>query len=324
MSRHCAFPLVVVILILSSLACSLPVSAPAASPSPAPATPDATKIVLEVQATALAAQMMTQAAQPTAAPELIQVTVESTSLPAQAQASSTAENLPAPTPDFDAWLKKDAKILVYEDTQNIGLWIRDALDGMNLHYTHIGDSLGTFMENLNSGIAWDLIIVGAESKTSVQGEFWDVISERVTRSDTALIAEVWYLDLLGEGRIKPLLTGCGVRFQRDWPLAESVYWLQSDQPVFNQPNTAIPLIHYNIYWDAQAGDLIKLAPGSKATLLAGIFQKQKSDYGVLATCYEGRVILQTFSNHDYRRDEVMLLWQNYVYNTLKNRFAVLP
>ncbi len=324
MSRR-IFPfLALAVLVFSGLACSLPVSTPAVS-SPVPATPpDATKIALEIQATALSAQVTEMAQSPTASATPIPATVEVSSPPAPSETPASTEIIPTPTADFDAWLKKDAKILVYEDTQNIGLWIRDALDGMNLKYTHVGDSLGTFMENLNSGIAWDLIIVGAESKTSVQGEFWDVISERVSRNNTALIAEVWYLDLLGEGRIKPLLTGCGVRFQRDWPLAESIYWLQSDQPVFNTPNTSMPLIHYNIYWNAQAGDLIKLAPGSKATLLAGTFQKQKSDYGVLATCYEGRVILQTFSNHDYRRDEIMLLWQNYVYNTLKNRFAVLP
>jgi len=327
MSLHKSTSLAVSVLIFSILACSLPGNTPAAPPA---ATADGTKIVLEIQATAQAAQMTQMAQSPAATPAPIQVTVEITSLPAptnppaQVEAPTATEIPAAPTADFDAWMKDDAKILVYEDTQNIGLWIRDALDGMNVKYTHIGDALGTFMENLNSGIQWDLIIVGAESKTSVQGEFWDVISERVARKNTALIAEIWYLDTLGEGRIKPLLTGCGVRFQRDWPLAESIYWLQPDQPVFNAPNTSMPLIHYNIYWSAQAGDLIKLAPGSNATLLAGTFQKQKSDYGVLATCYDGRVILQTFSNHDYHRDEIMLLWQNYVYNTLKNRFATLP
>lgn len=311
-----------ILLLLASLACSLPVGAPSAPPA---ATPDGTKIVLEIQSTALADQMTQLAQAPAATPAPIQVTVEITSLPAATNPPAQVEAPTAtPTADFDAWLKEDAKILVYEDTRDIGLWIQDALNGMDLKYTHVGDALGTFMENLNSGIQWDLIIVGAESKTSVQGEFWDVIQERVAKNKTALVAEVWYLDLLGEGRIKPLLTGCGVRFQRDWELAESIYWLQSDSPVFNSPNTALPLIHYSRYWWTQAGDLIKLAPGSSATLLAGTFQKQKSDYGVLASCYEGRVILQTFSNHDYRRDEILLLWQNYVYNTLKNRFATLP
>jgi len=45
---------------------------------------------------------------------------------------------------------------------------------------------------------------------------------------------------------------------------------------------------------------------------------------VLATCYEGRVILQTFSNHDYRYNEIVPLWQNYIHYTLKNHFLAVP
>jgi len=173
MSLHKSTSLAVSVLIFSILACSLPDSTPVAPPAATAA--DGTKIVLEVQATALAAQITQMAQSPAATPAPIQVTVEITSLPAptnlpaQVEAPTATEIPAAPTADFDAWMKDDAKILVYEDTQNIGLWIRDALDGMNVKYTHVGDALGTFMENLNSGIQWDLIIVGAESKTSVQG-----------------------------------------------------------------------------------------------------------------------------------------------------------
>jgi len=219
---------------------------------------------------------------------------------------------------------KKAKILVYEDTPGIGLWISDALDGLGLKYVHVGDAIGHLMENLNSSIKWDLIIIGAESKTKVQGEFWDVIGEKVARDKTALIAEVWYLDLLGEGRIKTVMANCGIEFQRDWPLAESIYWLDSSHPLFSDPNETTALINYSRYWQAQAGDLIRLSPGSNATLLAGTFQKRKSDYGVLATCLEGRVVFQTFSNHDYHQDAIIRLWQNYITYTLKNRFAAVP
>ena len=109
-----------------------------------------------------------------------------------------------PTQDGAARIK-NAKILVYEDTQDIGLWVSDALNGMGLKYTHVGDAIGHLMENLNSPIKWDLIIIGAESKTKVQGEFWDVIGEKIIRDKTALIAEVWYLDKIGEGKIKPIM-----------------------------------------------------------------------------------------------------------------------
>jgi len=84
------------------------------------------------------------------------------------------------------------------------------------------------------------------------------------------------------------------------------------------------LINYSRYWNFQAGDLIRLAPGSKASLLAGLFQKRKSDYGVMASCYDGRVIFQTFSNHDYHYDDIISLWQNYITYVLKNRFTQFP
>ena len=86
----------------------------------------------------------------------------------------------------------------------------------------------------------------------------------------------------------------------------------------------MPLINYSRYWQWQAGDLIRLSPGSNATLLAGTFQKRKSDYGVIATCQDGRVVFQTFSNHDYHQADIIRLWQNYITYTLKNRFAVMP
>jgi hypothetical protein len=317
------------VLVAVTLACSLPnvSTTPQAEEPPTVVQQqvDATKIALEIQSTLMAEQLTQNAEQPTAEPPAIP-TQEPTQEPTQSQPDTPVPSTqPVPTPEADIEERmKTAKILVYEDTQDIGLWIRDALDGMGLTYTHIGDRSGDFMSQLNSSTQWDLIIVGAEAKTKVQGEFWDVIVERVSQKDTALIAEVWYLDRLGEGRIKSLLTGCGVRFQRDWDLAESIYWLQSDHPVFSEPNGTVALIHYNQYWWTQAGDLIKLSPGSNATLLAGTFQKQKSDYGVLATCYDGRVILQTFSNHDYRYNEIIPLWQNYVYHTLKNHFLAVP
>lgn len=306
------------------LACALPNMTPAPPESESIAAPevDTTKIALEIQSTMLVEQLTQNANQVEQAP----VVVEATQAPVQPQADipvPPTEIVPSATPDIEERMKT-AKILVYEDTQGIGLWIKDALDGMGLKYTHLGDRSGDFMSQLNSGTKWDLIILGAESKSKVQGEFWDAIVERVARDDTALIAEVWYLDSLGEGRIKSLLTGCGVRFQRDWDLAESIYWLQSDHPVFSEPNNTVALIHYNRHWANQAGDLIKLSAGSEATLLAGTFQKQKSDYGVMASCYEGRVILQTFSNHDYRYSEIVPLWQNYIYYTLKNRFLAVP
>jgi hypothetical protein len=236
---------------------------------------------------------------------------------------TSTEIVPTAAPDIEEQMKS-AKILLYEDTPYIGLWIKDTLDGMGLKYTFVGDALGTFMENLNSGIEWDLIIVGAEAHEDVSGDFFDILTKRVVQDDSALIVEMWYLDLISNGRVKALTTQCGVELQKNYDVPSSIYWLESNSPFFTEPNIAVPLIHYDPYWEYQAGDYLRLIPGSDATFLAGMYQNRNGDYGVITTCFEGRVILQTFCNHDYKESDIKLLWENYIYNTLKNRFAVQP
>jgi len=134
--------------------------------------------------------------------------------------------------------------------------VAETLDAMTLPYPHVGDRQGDFLSNLNSGENWDLIIVAAEYRPAIQGEFWSVITDLVNTKKTAVIAEVWYLDLFGGGQIAGLLAQCGVRVQRDWDLAESIYWLIPDDPLFTTPNVVPALIHYNRFWGSQAGDLI--------------------------------------------------------------------
>lgn len=285
---------------------------------------DPTKLVLELQATN-AALVATQAASDAEQQGLLATQQSAYATQQAAAAAPPTAEAPQPTPTTDLNDKiKNAKILVYEDTQDIGLWVSDALDGMDVEYVFVGDHIGTLMENLNSPIKWDLIIIAAESKSTVQGEFWDMINEKITQDKTALIAEVWYLDSLGGGRIRNLLTNCGVQFQADYPLAESIYWLDESHPLFQEPNIAMPLIHYSRHWDVQAGDYVRLSAGSTADLVGGAYLKHKSDYGLITSCMDGRVILQTFSNHDFHKDEVVRLWQNYVTFTLKNHFLALP
>ena len=64
------------------------------------------------------------------------------------------------------------------------------------------------MEYLNSGTKYDLIIVGAEDKAIISGEFWDVIHTRLVRDKVALITEIWYLDTEANGPINKILSGC--------------------------------------------------------------------------------------------------------------------
>jgi len=299
------------------LACSLPSGTPAVSQ---PAF-DPTKVALEYQATAMSLQL-TQAAMNTQPQQ--QVPTQPAAAPPTLPAPPT-EVQPTATQDVMARMKT-AKILVYENTdeRNIGLWIRNALDGLGLTYTHTGSYSGHFMEYLNSGTKYDLIIVGAEDKDKISGEFWDVINTRLVRDKAAMIAEIWYLNTEANGPISKILSGCGIRYQKDYQLAESIYWWVSDHPVFNEPNTVLPLLRYNRFWANQTGDQIRLGSGGDATLLAGLAARSSNQEAVLATCYDGRVIIQTFSDHDYHEEDIIPLWQNYIYYTLKNHFAVVP
>jgi hypothetical protein len=298
--------------VLFALACTLP----AASTPNSPPIVDSTKVALEIQATNMASQL-TQAAlnsQPAAQP---------TSTPPQPTAQPSAEVQATPTTDIES-LIRSANVLVYENTDEygIGMWIQDALDGMGIKYTQTGSYSGRFMEYLNSGTKYDLIIVGAEAKDRISGEFWDVINTRLTRDKAALIAEVWYLDTESNGPITKILGGCGIRFRKDYSLADSIYWWDSMHPIFNEPNTVLPLLHYNRYWENQTGDQIRLGGSGDAVMLAGLSAKP-SDEGVLATCYDGRVIIQTFSDHDYSQEDILPLWENYIHYTLKNHFLAL-
>ena len=269
------------------------------------------------------ARQLTQAAENSQRP--IQATLPPTTEPQPTipQIIVSPEIQSTPTEDLEAKIQS-AKVLVYENTDasGIGMWIGDALEGMNIKYTQTGSYSGRFMEHLNSGTDYDLIIVGAEDKMVISGEFWDVINTRLSRDKVALIAEVWYLDSEASGPISKVLSGCGIRYQKDYDLADSIYWWEPTHPIFNEPNTVLPLLHYNRYWANQTGDQIRIGSGGDAILLAGLSSSKSNQEAVLASCYDGRVIIQTFSDHDYDAGDIIPLWQNYIHYTLKNHFAV--
>jgi hypothetical protein len=299
-----------------TLACSI-VLGPATGEAPAPVY-DPTKAALEFQATQMILQM-TQAAMniqappPTQAPPLIQ------------QIAPTQEQILPTAPQDVAERIRKAKILVYEDAQGAGLatWVRQTLNMMGLNYTWDGDALGYFMEHLNSGTQWDLIIVAAENRSGVQGEFWDVIMPKVNNDKTALIVEMWYLSDIANGRISALTSKCGIRFQKVRSEVDSIYTLNSSHPVFTTPNNSFGLTHYVGYWMDKGGDYVRVS-GGDAEILAGGYVNNKSDYGLITACIEGRVIVQTFSDHDYHQEDIMALWENYITYVLTNRFAVVP
>lgn len=331
----------VFILLIAALACSVP---GATQP-----VVDATKIALEIQATQMSLQM-TQAAfddQQQSAPQAnepgqqvdgtkIALEVQSTQISLQLTQSveesptqpennvQPTDTAPAGGEDMPGRIQK-AKILVYEDAggANLRPWVQETLDLMGLKYTYVGDRVGDFMSHLNSGTQWDLIVVAAESRSSVQGEFWDIITPKVTGSDkTALVVEMWYLSKIANGRIQGLTSKCGVKFQKIRTEVESIYTLDSSSPIFTTPNSGFSLINYSAQWFDKGGDYVRLT-GGDASLVAGGFPKEKSSYGLLTTCLDGRVVIQTFSSHDYRHEVMLQLWENYIVNTLTSHFIAL-
>jgi hypothetical protein len=304
------------------------------------AAADETRIAQNVQATSLvqqATQLALQATQlaqsnavpPTAtsAPTSLAPTEPPPSVAPPTELPPTSTEVPpTPTPDFPGMIK-NAKILLYEDMAGTyqPRYIRDALDIAGLSYVDVGDASGNFKQQILSGTDWDLIIVGAESRSKVQGEFFVYLLDEINKG-TAVIIEIWNLDDIGGGKFSSILTKCGLEFQSDWynPKSPSLWFLAPEHPVFHEPNEGISLVNYLGYWKGDSGDLIRLSPGSEATLLAGNIATEKQRYGTLATCLDGRVIIQTFSSHDYHREDVTRLWQNYVYFTLKSHFETKP
>jgi hypothetical protein len=279
----------------------------------------------------------TQTRKPTATktkPPIATRTPSSTPLPTSTvQPTSTssltapASDTPVPTPTVvDVTVKmKSARILLFEDVAGIYLkrYVQEALDNLGYPYVDVADRLGSFKEQLVSGVQWDLVISASEARSGVRGEFFDYIKSKLDSGGSAIL-EVWTLNNIVNGKIAPLMMECGVRYQSDWlnpPDSErSVWWLNPDNPVLNQPNQGISLAHPVLYWTGDVGDLISLSNGGDATLLGGTIPAKKTSFGTLAVCMQGRLILQTFSTHDYRETEIVPLWENYIYNTLKARF----
>jgi hypothetical protein len=257
-----------------------------------------------------------------------------TPIPAQ----PTATQPPAPTA-VPAMAMADrirgANILIFEDMManyDVRPYVHAVIDEMNFSggkVLEVGDALGNFKNALLSSTRWDLIIVAAENRTLVQGEFWGYIEDQLN-NDVAVIAEVWYLDQHYTD-IQPIFRECGIKYQQNWErpwnfnsLDYSLYPLDQYHPVFSEPNSGINLgTSWNYWVGVDAGDIIRLDSGGDATLLAGLYPDRKSDYGVLANCMDGKLIIQTFSTHDYPENDVKDLWENYITHTLTKHFEAL-
>ena len=253
---------------------------------------------------------------------------------AAARLAATLSNISIGTPhpqaaDPDARMLKSAKTLLFED-MSASRYIRivkEALDEGGYFYLDVGSAKGWFKTQLLSGVEWDLVIAAAEADREFGGEFFEYIDTQLERGAGAVV-ENWDIDAAPNGKARGFLERCGVRYQSDWyePELRVFYWLAPDHPVLLQPNKIPPSLRNSTrIWSGDLGDLLELDPRSgegSATLLAGTGNEWETDHGVLASCVGGRVILQTFRTHEYHHDDMVALWQNYIYQTLKNHFAL--
>jgi hypothetical protein len=305
-----------------------------------------TRIAVGIQSTMLVMQQQTlQAVQnaPTPAPTYTLYSTYTPEAPAVAPVVETvvvqASEAPAevtPTVDMADRIRA-ANILVYEDIRGyteLMPYVHEVINRMGFSggkIVEVGDAVGDFKDQLLSSTKWDLIIVASEARGSIRGEFWDYIITHVNE-DAAVIVEMWYLGDIANGKIAGLLGKCGVRFQKEWsygaganPLDYSIYMLDPSNEVLNTPNSGISLSNPSyFYWDpGDVGDLMKIGTGGDAKIVAGLYPQEKNSYGVITSCLEGRMVLQTFDTHDYDPYMTKALWENYITTTLTNHFKKL-
>ena len=340
MRNHFRILAIIFVIVSVTLACSAQGNTPAPQQDPGMVN---TQVAMAMTQTAMSnSQAPIDLPQPTKDNGLVstQVSMAKTqtamakppALPTKKVVLPTAKPAEQPTEvDIQAAIK-NANILVYEDmvsyTQYITI-VSKALKSVGGHQKYVGDAIGTLMSELNSGTDWDLIIIAAEARGAISGDYWDVIKNQVD-DGAALIVEMWYLNQISSGKIAPLLYECGVEVQKDWwrnygadRLGFDMFWSEPHSPVFNEPNKVSPFgaSLTEPAWNGDIGDLMQLTPGSDATILAShVGGEGQTSYGLITSCLNGRMILQTFDSHDYPTDPMVALYQNYILYTLTNHF----
>jgi hypothetical protein len=235
--------------------------------------------------------------------------------------------------DFDTWIKS-ANILLYEDMSNMystTRYVKEALDRQGLKYVDVKDAMGTYKNQLLSGgpggSGWDLIISAKEFRGDISGEFYVYLNDALNDGSSVIIEE-WQLDSIGLGKISTILGKCGVEFQDDWafePLDHQLLWqVDGSMPIHHQPNEGVSLRNPTGFWSASdLGDLMRLSPGSNATPIWAARVNVDASFLTAVSCLDGRLIIQTYSTHNYGKDRVVKVWENYIYNTLLARYNYL-
>lgn len=301
------------------------------------ATVDAQNLQLTAQALQITAQAMqsnVQTQEPPSAQTEAPPAAE-TEQPPAAQTEPPSTTIPQISEDELLPKIKGAKILLFEDMSgnrfSAPRYVKETLDNAGYTYTDVGSAEGWLKDQLISGEKWDLIIASSEYTGKISGEFFDYFNDYLGQG-TGLIMEAWDADSMFQGKIRKITDKCGIDYQMDWynPPSRSVWFLQRDNPIFNTPNTLEPSLRtYMNFWRGDIGDLwkVKVYAGQvvgDAILLAGTKVEDKKDHANLVTCIGGRMVLQSFPTHEYDRETIEKLWENYVYNVLRNHFIYKP
>jgi hypothetical protein len=240
---------------------------------------------------------------------------------------------PAVGESFESWMQT-ASILLYEDMvgdPRVLRYIKEALDLMNLQYEDVGNAQGWLKERLNIGAAggrpWDLIIIATELRAQISGEYFEYLQNALDQN-TSVIIESWYLDDISEGKARPILKACGVTV-KDYSgsygsLMDLVLWPFNGivHPVLTEPNNYVQMTKGTYFWPPDdLGSLMYLSGEGDAVLLVGRKIDEPDRHGAVAVCMGGQLTLQTFSSHNYPRETMHEIWQNYIYNALKVRYS---
>jgi hypothetical protein len=357
MNKRLLIPLFAVLFAISMVACDVLKGQNGVPKAAADPSTQETLVALSVIQTQLAAPSPTAApptavpiaAVPTTAPtETLPPTLTTTPLPTPTQtftpvptdtptaiptATQTATNTPVPG---IADRIKSANILIYEDLGNANLVPRISkgiellnLSGGQVVNTH--NNLASFITNLNSPTAWDLVIIDAESRDIIHLGSLGVYNQVVRHVENGggLIVEAWNLDEDSSDLASYIEDKCALRVEKNWVRQEgttniadfALYNLNQGVPVFDTPyKINLPMLP-TIYWNGDIGDLMSKNQGSNALFATGLSSKDPTRYGLLSGCAGGRLLLQTFSTHDYRLFETTELWANYVHYVLTNHFS---
>jgi hypothetical protein len=312
-----------------------------------------TQVAQDAQATVLA-QQSTLLAQPTVQPP-VDTAATQVAISAQATVQQPIPNAQNPPPaqnpggqvnpaDFNTWMQ-GATILLFEDmagSTDVTRSIQMALDSMGLEYQDEKDAQGNFKNDIlmggPGGQPWDLVISASERRNGIQGEFFDMFGKALNNG-SSVIVELWDIDSFVIGKVSPLLAKCGVRFMGDWfaigaPIPDSeqvLYPYDGTSPVLHEPNEGIRISNANNYWwqwmwfwgwgIGDYGDFLEKLPGSKATIVLGTKNQDKTRYATLVTCLDGQFTVQTFSTHSYGQDRIIPLWINMITQALKARYV---